>query len=104
MKDIFSIFTFLVINVAGWAAGITALLGVLPIPHSAHDWGLTLGSAVLFVLGRLRDGHNLRKRLRAAPVVPPVADVPVPRATRRAHAKALGVPTHSKKARKSAKR
>lgn len=108
LKDLGGLFAVMVINIAGWAAGLTALLGVLPIPHTAHDWGLTIGSAVLFILGRIRDRRTVRRRLGALrsavhPVVPPVEAVTVSRAARRAHDKYLGVSTHSVNVRKSAR-
>lgn len=108
IKDLAGLCALLTINIAGWAAGLSALLGVLPIPHTAHDWGLTLGSAVLFILGRIRDHKRVRRRLRAVRSTAPVIDAPAsdmaspPRAVRRRQAAAVGLETHSAKMRKTA--
>jgi hypothetical protein len=108
IKDLGALCAVLMINVSGWASGVTALFGVLPIPHTWHDWGLTLGSAIIYLIGRIRDRKRVRRRLRAirpasVAIDPPAADMPVPaRAVRRAHAAAIGVETHSQKMRKSA--
>lgn len=70
LKDAGGFFALLVVHVAGWMTGASALFGILPIPHSPHDWGLMVGSAILWVWGRYRNRRKLRTRAAARRATP----------------------------------
>lgn len=65
IKDAGGFLALLVVNVTAWMSGASALFGILPIPHSPHDWGLMVGSAVLWIWGRWRTRRKLRTRAAA---------------------------------------
>lgn len=112
IKDVQALGLLLTLQFAGFVAWLVAalppILAILPIPHSPHEWGLTLASGGLYLLGRHRDHKQKAARVRARKVnVAPLPLAPSPplpnRHTRRAESLPAAEEKHTTKMRKIAK-
>jgi hypothetical protein len=103
VKDLSALAALLLVNTVGFLSGLQALFGVLPIPHNWHDWGLTIGTALLYVWRRVRDNKRVKRHLvQVKKMVVPDEQAPPPARPARRAAKPVAE-KHSTKMRKLAK-
>lgn len=112
IKDVQALGLLLIVQLAGFFAWVLAalppVLAILPIPHTAHEWGVAMATGALYLRARHRFYKRRARRASTPPAIAPVLDAanelpPAPRRARRAHAALLGEEKHTTKVRKIAR-